>query len=75
MIARMEVELARAALLTGIEVPAHDRGAAMGDGPDGAPFRPVQRGFSTQELRHETTQHPDDGGKHATCNNPDLSKE
>jgi hypothetical protein len=36
VVAGVEAELPGAARLTSMQVPAHDRGAAMGDGPDGA---------------------------------------
>ena len=71
MVARMEMELAHPAL-AGMKVPAHDRSAAMGDGPDGAPLCLAQRGFSTQEGRQEAAQHVDDGGGHVAGGGPDV---
>ena len=73
VVARMVVELTRAALFAGIEVPAHGRGAAMGDGPDGAPLRPVQRGPAAQKIRQKAAQHLDDGGAHASGQRPALT--
>ena len=64
VIAGMIGKLAGAAL-AGMKVPAHCRGSAMVDGPDGAPLCLAQRGFSTQEGGQEAAQHVDDGGGHA----------
>jgi len=53
-------------------VPAHDRSAAMGDGPDGAPLCLAQRGSTAQEGRQEAAQHVDDGGGHMAGGVPDC---
>ncbi len=66
MVATMVGELAGATLVAGVEVPAHDRSAAMGNGPDGAPLCPVQgSGRSPEPMSgQEAAQHLDDGGGH-----------
>ena len=49
----------------GITVPAQGRGAALGDGADGAPLRRSQGGPCFEILGQEAAQDPDDTGSHA----------
>ena len=65
MVTTVEVELAFSTRAAGMKVPAHNRRAAMGDGPDGAPLC-LTHGvrFFTHMVRQEAVQRVDDGGSH-----------
>ena len=52
------------AAVAGMEVPAHFRGAAMGDGPDGPPLCLAGPGIFPQPGGQEAAQRVDDGGDH-----------
>ncbi len=61
------MELARAARAAGMQVPAHFRAAAVGDGPDGAALCLAHRvPVFTQMGGQEAPQRVDDGGGHET---------
>lgn len=65
VVAGMEVELRFLTRFTGMQVPAHFRSAATGDGPDGAALC-LSHGaeFLTHIVRQEAAQHVDDGSSH-----------
>lgn len=64
MIAGMKPKLADAAGLTGMEMPAHGRGATMSDGPEGSALCGVQAGTFLEKVRQEPTQCLNDRGSH-----------
>lgn len=64
VVAAVVGKTARAASAAGMEVPAHGRGAATGDGPDGAPPGFVAGSDPLGKPRQETSQGVDDGPGH-----------
>jgi len=63
VIAGVEGKVSFAAGLTDKGASAQSRSAAMSDGPKGAALVGRKRRSRVQELRQETTQGPDDGGR------------
>ncbi len=66
VIAGVPGEVDVAALLAGKGLPAQSRGAAMGDGPEGATLVRGQRRGGVQEGGQKLTQRSADGGAHGS---------
>ena len=62
VIATMEGKVIGSTTGAGIARPSQGRGAAMGDGPDGAALRAGERRRSLQKPGQKTSQHLGDGG-------------
>ena len=75
LVAGMVGKLPGPARIAAMEVPAHRRSAAMGDGPNGAPLRLVERRIFRKKRRQEAAQRVDNGGGHAMGRDAPLTRQ